>query len=54
MTLEMTDDEFRLFRDFIHKECGLHFVNGNNILMLARLVYLLSYIMFKCLFWYYV
>ena len=37
MELHMTDDEFRLFRDFILKECGLFFANGKKSFLSARI-----------------
>ncbi len=37
MQLQMTDDEFRLFRDFILKECGLFFANGKKSFLSARI-----------------
>jgi len=36
MSLQMTDDEFRLFRDFIHEECGLFFGNGKKSFLCSR------------------
>lgn len=33
----MTDDEFRLFRDFILKECGLFFTNGKKSFLSSRI-----------------
>jgi chemotaxis protein methyltransferase CheR len=33
----MTDDEFRLFRDFIHKECGLYFGDGKKSFLSTRI-----------------
>jgi chemotaxis protein methyltransferase CheR len=35
--VQMTDDEFRLFRDFIHKECGLYFGNGKKSFLSSRI-----------------
>jgi chemotaxis protein methyltransferase CheR len=37
MQLQMTDDEFRLFRDFIHKECGLYFATGKKSFLSTRI-----------------
>jgi chemotaxis protein methyltransferase CheR len=33
----MTDDEFRLFRDLIHKECGIFFANGKKGFLSTRI-----------------
>jgi chemotaxis protein methyltransferase CheR len=33
----MTDDEFQLFRDFIHKECGLYFGDGKKAFLATRI-----------------
>jgi chemotaxis protein methyltransferase CheR len=37
MNVQMTDDEFRLFRDFIHKECGIFFGNAKKSFLSTRI-----------------
>ena len=37
MNLQMTDDEFHLFRDLIHKECGLYFGTGKKTFLCSRI-----------------
>ena len=34
---EITDDEFRLFRDFIHEECGLYFADNKMAFLSSRI-----------------
>ena len=34
---EITDDEFRLFRDFIHEECGLFFADNKLAFLSSRI-----------------
>ena len=37
MPPQMTDDEFQLFRDLIHKECGLYFGDGKKSFLSTRI-----------------
>jgi chemotaxis protein methyltransferase CheR len=37
MPAQMTDDEFQLFRDFIHRECGLFFGDGKKSFLSTRI-----------------
>lgn len=37
MQLQMTDDEFQLFRDFIHRECGLYFAVAKKSFLSTRI-----------------
>lgn len=37
MNTQITDDEFRLFRDFIHEECGLYFADSKMAFVSARI-----------------
>lgn len=37
MISRITDDEFRLFRDFIHEECGLYFADSKMAFVSSRI-----------------
>ncbi len=34
---QISDDEFRLFRDFIHEECGLYFADNKMAFLTSRI-----------------
>ena len=38
MIAQISDDEFRLFRDFIHQECGLYFADNKMAFVSSRIV----------------
>jgi len=37
MNAQISDDEFRLFRDLIHRECGLYFADNKRAFLSARI-----------------
>jgi chemotaxis protein methyltransferase CheR len=49
----MTEDEFRLFRDFIHKECGLYFGNGKKSFLCSRIAKRIESVSLKSFYRYY-
>jgi chemotaxis protein methyltransferase CheR len=49
----MTDDEFQLFRDFIHKECGLFFGNGKKSFLCSRIAKRVELMSLKSFYRYY-
>ena len=51
--IQMTEDEFRLFRDFIHKECGLYFGNGKKSFLCSRISKRVESVSLKSFYRYY-
>ena len=38
MNVQISEDEFRLFRDLIHRECGLYFSDNKRAFLSSRIV----------------